>query len=251
MTCLAAVLILAGSLQTQQTGELKSSGPTSAPDGAKVYVVEAGTKILLSLSSTVSTKTAAVGDRIYLETAFPIVQDAKVIIPAGSFVSGTVTGVKRPGRVKGRAELYLRFDSLILPSGVTRDFRATVGSIDGGQGEDLDKTEGKISGEGNKSGDAVKVGEAAGWGTAVGGIATQSAGGAGIGAAAGAAAGLVGVLLTRGPDAVLERGSTMEMVLDRNVRFTEEELARANSAGRSSVFPEQQQKKPSGWMGRQ
>jgi hypothetical protein len=48
--------------------------------------------------------------------------------------------------------------------------------------------------------------------------------GAGIGAAAGAAAGLVGVLATRGPDAVLARGSTVEMVLDRPVSFSAEDL---------------------------
>jgi type IV secretion system protein VirB10 len=48
--------------------------------------------------------------------------------------------------------------------------------------------------------------------------------GAGIGAAAGAAAGLIGVLATRGPDAVLARGSTVEMVLDRPVSFNESEL---------------------------
>jgi hypothetical protein len=48
--------------------------------------------------------------------------------------------------------------------------------------------------------------------------------GAGIGAAAGAAAGMMGVLLSRGPDAVLARGSTLEMVLDRPVSFDESEL---------------------------
>ena len=48
--------------------------------------------------------------------------------------------------------------------------------------------------------------------------------GAGIGAAAGAAAGLIGVLATRGPDAVLSRGSTVEMVLDRSVSFSEADL---------------------------
>jgi hypothetical protein len=48
--------------------------------------------------------------------------------------------------------------------------------------------------------------------------------GAGIGAAAGAAAGMMGVLLSRGPDAVLAKGSTLEMVLDRPVSFDESEL---------------------------
>jgi type IV secretion system protein VirB10 len=48
--------------------------------------------------------------------------------------------------------------------------------------------------------------------------------GAGIGAAAGAAAGMIGVLSSRGPDAVLARGTTLEMVLDRPISFTENEL---------------------------
>jgi hypothetical protein len=47
--------------------------------------------------------------------------------------------------------------------------------------------------------------------------------GAGIGAAAGAAAGLAAVL-SRGPDLVLPKGSTFEMVLDRNLRFKDSEL---------------------------
>jgi hypothetical protein len=66
----------------------------------------------------------------------------------------------------------------------------------------------------------------------VGGLASQSGTGAGIGAAAGAAAGVVGVLLTRGPDAVLERGSTVEMVLDRTLQFSAEELSGAASEAR-------------------
>ncbi len=48
--------------------------------------------------------------------------------------------------------------------------------------------------------------------------------GAGIGAAAGALGGLASVLSTRGPDATLERGSTVEMILDRQLTFTPDEL---------------------------
>ena len=40
----------------------------------------------------------------------------------------------------------------------------------------------------------------------------------------GAAAGLAGVLLTRGPDAVLAKGSTIEMVLDRPLVFNATEV---------------------------
>src|SRR5205085_2990370 len=140
----------------------------------------------------------------------------------------TVTQVKKPGRVKGRGELYVRFDSLTLPNGVTRDFRARIGGMDGNSKDELDRAEGKVRSEGNKAGDARSVGEAAAAGASVGVIAGGAAGhygmGAGIGAAAGAAAGMAGVLLSRGPDAVLAKGTTLEMVLDRALSFNESEL---------------------------
>lgn len=201
------------------------------------FVVTPGTRIPLSFINSVSTKSAAEGDRVYLETVFPIVLDGKVVIPPGSYVAGTITQVKRPGRVKGRGELYLRFDSLTLPNGVTRDFRARVGALDGRASEDLDKTEGKITSEGNKGGDAQRVGEAAAAGASVGAIAGSVAGhagmGAGIGAGAGAAAALAGVLLSRGPDAVLAKGTTLEMVVDRPLAYDETELDNSLARGRA------------------
>lgn len=192
------------------------------------YVIEPGTRIPLSLINSVSTKHSSEGDRVYLETVFPILVNGRVVIPPGSYVAGTITQVKRPGRVRGRGELYLRFDSLTLPNGVTRDFRARIGGLDGRGAEELDRTEGKVRSEGNKGGDARTVGEAAAAGASVGIIAGHAAGrtglGAGVGAAAGAAAGMMGVLLSRGPDVVLAKGSTIEMVLDRPIVFSEEEL---------------------------
>jgi hypothetical protein len=206
---------------------------------AKHYVVKPGTRVPLSLINSVSTKSAAEGDRVYLETVFPVVQDGRVLIPPGSYVAGTVTQVKRPGRVKGRGELYLRFDSLTLPNGVTRDFRARVGALDGRATEDLDKSEGKIKSEGNKGGDAQKVGEAAAAGASVGAIAGSVAGragmGVGVGAGAGAAAALAGVLLSRGPDAVLAKGTTLELVIDRDIVYDESELDASMSGARRTL----------------
>ena len=60
----------------------------------------------------------------------------KIVIPAGSYVMGTITDTKRPGKVKGKGEFYLRFDSLMLPNGVTRDFSATLSALDGRASEE-------------------------------------------------------------------------------------------------------------------
>jgi len=206
-----------------QTGESNSAG-----EPPSVYTVQAGTRIPLGLINSVSTKHSVPGDRIYLETVFPIVIDSHIVIPPGSYVTGTVTEVKRPGRVKGRGELYVRFDSLTLPNGVTRDFRSRIGSVDARGDERLDKKEGEIQGDSNKGGDTRTVGEGAAAGAGIGAIVGSTTGhaglGAGVGAAAGAAAGLAGVLLTRGPDAVLAKGSTIEMVLDRPLIFAASEV---------------------------
>ena len=105
----------------------QTPAPTSADGnpatGSSRYTVDTGTRIPLGLINSVSTKHSEAGDRVYLETVFPIVIDGHIVIPPGSYVTGTVSEVKRPGRVKGRGELYVRFDTITLPNGVTRDFR--------------------------------------------------------------------------------------------------------------------------------
>lgn len=233
------VALVAGSFAAlaQQPPAPSGQAWPKVEEAAGGYVVDPGTRIPLSLINSVSTKHSGEGDRVYLETVFPILVKGRLVIPPGSYVAGTITQVKRPGRVKGRGELYLRFDSLTLPNGVTRDFRARIGGLDGRASEELDKDEGKIRSEGNKSGDARTVGEAAAAGASVGTIAGGVTGhygmGAGIGAAAGAAAGLMSVLLSRGPDAVLAKGSTLEMVLDRPIRFEENELDFSHSMSRA------------------
>src|SRR5262245_9323053 len=239
-TLLVTSLAVTAAVGAQSAEEKADSWRKTDESAGGDYVVEPGAKIPLSLINSVSTKHSAEGDRVYLETVFPVLVNGKIVIPPGSYVAGTVTQVKRPGRVKGRGELYVRFDSLTLPNGVTRDFRARVGSLDGRGTEELDRTEGKIRSEGNKAGDARTIGEAAGAGASVGAIAGGASGGhygmgAGIGAAAGATAGLMGVLFSRGPDAVLAKGSTLEMILDRPLHFSASELDFASGSMRPVV----------------
>ena len=215
------------------------------------FTVLTGTKVPLTLINSVSTKHSIVGDRLYLETVFPVLVDGRIVVPVGSYVAGTVTQIKKPGRVKGRGELYVRFDSLTLPNGVTRDFRARMDGMDGAANSEVDREEGKVSGPGNKKGDLQTIGEAASTGAAAGGlIGGLGAGhpglGVGIGAAAGAAAGMIGVLLSRGPDAVLDKGATVEMVLDRPISFNETELNFGNYQPPRSVYLNQPAPPPTG-----
>jgi len=134
--------------------------------------------------------------------------NGRVAIPRGSDVEGTVTRTKPAGKVVGKGELYIRFDSLILPNGVSRDFRARP------SGE-----EGKVEGNG-KSADGRTVIEGAGMGATIGAI-TRGLPGAAVGGVGGA---LAGVLLSRNQDVVLRSGTHLEMVLDRDLVFHADEL---------------------------
>lgn len=243
---LTVTVAAAGTMLSGQPGSSPEPAPAAArpaPNASNPtdgnFLVETGTRIPLSMINSISTKYATPGDRVYLETAFPVVVGGRIVIPAGSYVMGTITSTKRPGKVKGRGEFFLRFDSLTLPNGVTRDFHATVSNLDGRASEELDKKEGSVKSEGNKSGDARTIGETAASGAAIGGLAGSIAGaagmGAGIGAAAGATAGLMAVLFSRGPEAVLAKGTTVEMVLDRQLTYKDEELDFSKVPPRANV----------------
>ena len=192
-------------------------GPRSLDiDPSKVQppvVVPAGTVIPVTLTSRISTKNARDGDGIYGKTVFPITVNNKIVIPEGSFVRGKVTEIRRPGRVKGKGELTLNFQTLVLPNGITVPIYTSLGGA-GGAGER--KGEATVQGDSSKGEDAKTVGTTAAQGALIGVIADRGKG-AVVGGGVGAAAGTAAVLLTRGKDLVLEPGTTIEIVLDRPI----------------------------------
>jgi hypothetical protein len=196
--------------------------PAATPASTKVAQIEVpgGTHIPLVLHNGISTKTARPGDPVYFETIFPVMVDGKVVIPAGSYVSGEVTESKRPGRVKGRGELMIKLTTMILPNAYMVDLNAMPSNAGTNGGETVD-SEGRIKGDSDKTDDLGTVVRSTEIGTGVGAGVGAAAGhvgeGAGIGAGVGLATGLAAVLLTRGPDAEMPRGSTVEAVISRPI----------------------------------
>ncbi len=172
--------------------------------------------IPLTLTQGITSKTAKEGDPVYAQTAFPVTQNNRIVIPAGTYVQGVVRRVVRPGRVKGRAELQMSFTSMILPNGYTLLLPAAVDKVPGLQTMNTKGTEGTIEGDSSKGKDAATIAKTTAAGAGVGGIAGDGKG-AGIGAAAGAVLGLATVLMTRGPEIQLDPGSSVEMILEREI----------------------------------
>ena len=246
MTCLSPLVACLAQAQLQPIGPIDATVPAQAPapqqpqippvasvvstpaagsatvaPGTKVEV-PAGTHLPLVLHNAISSASAKPGDPVYFETLFPVLVDGKVVIPAGSYVSGEVTQAKRPGRMKGRAELAVRLTTMILPNTYTVNLAAAPSNAGTGGHESVDK-EGTIHGDSDKASDAGTVIRATEAGTAIGAGVGAAAGhigqGVGIGAGAGAAAGLMAVLLSRGPEAEMPRGTTLEAVLDRPIEL--------------------------------
>jgi hypothetical protein len=181
----------------------------------KKITVSAGTRLAVVLENGISTRSAKAGDSLYFHTSFPVTLNNKVVIPVGSYIRGSLLEAKRPGRVKGKGEFRLRLESLIFPNGYTVDLLAAPRSADTGGRETTD-SEGKVTGPGGKGRDAGTIAETTVSGAGIGAIA-GGARGAGIGAGIGGLAGLAAVLLTRGPEAQIPRGSTLDIVLERDL----------------------------------
>jgi hypothetical protein len=204
---------------------------TQQPPGSSEKIrIPAGTRVAVVLENGISTRGAKAGDSVYFHTSFPITQNNHIVIPVGSYLRGELLESKRPGRVKGRGEFRMRLDTLIFPNGYTVDLNATPRSADSGGKETMD-SEGKVNGAGGEGKDVRTVAETTATGAGIGAIA-DGARGAGIGAGIGGLAGLGAVLLTRGPEAQLPRGSTLDLVLDHELALDSSQI-QFNSTGRA------------------
>ncbi|HVB88267.1 MAG TPA: hypothetical protein VNK23_16520 [Candidatus Dormibacteraeota bacterium] len=239
----------------------KSAEPSQPPASAKTspnvsaaakIEVPTGTHIPLILHNAISTRSAEPGDPVYFETSFPVLLNGHVVIPAGSYVSGEVTEAKRPGRIHRRGQLMIRLTTLILPNAYIVKLNGVPGGSPGTGGNETMDKEGKITGPSDKGQDVGTVinttATGAGLGAAVGAAEGGIGRGAGIGAGVGAAAGLAAVLFTRGPEAELPRGSTLDAVLDRPL-YLDASKVKFTSPGESTAMPGPPNREPQPYRG--
>ncbi len=204
--------------------EWKSQGQASQA-GLRTIIIAAGTTVPVALKHAISTKSARVGDKVYAETNFPFVQNDQMLIPAGTYVQGVISQVKRAGRVKGRAEILVHFTTLIFPSGYTVMLPGAVEQMPGAETSKVKDPEGTIQHEGEKGKDIQTAATTTGTGALIG-AAAGGGKGAAIGAASGGVAGLAIAMLSRGSDVRLEPGTTLEVVFQRPVVLDPEKLAK-------------------------
>jgi type IV secretion system protein VirB10 len=186
-------------------------------------IVPEGTVIPIVLTAYLNTRSTETGDKVYAETVYPIWIQQRLVIPKGSAIRGTVTDVVRPGKIKGKGRLSIRFDDILLPNGVKRDLVASLRSIHGPGDENLDRQSESVSAGGSQSVDAGTIVGTTSQGAIIGAVAGRGSGAA-IGAGAGAAAGIVMTLFTRGRDMVLSPGTHFDLELQKPIKFAYSEI---------------------------
>jgi hypothetical protein len=197
-------------------GLAMAQAPAASTSDASQLTIPSGTKVPLALKQAISTKNARAGDAVYAVTTFPVVINDRIVIPAGTYVQGRISDVKRGGRIKGRAEVLMHFSTLIYPSGYTVVLPGAVENVPGAEKTSMKDEEGTIRQDSQTGEKAKTVATAAGTGAVVGGLSKGVKGGligAGIGGGIGTAIGL----LSRGSDVRMEAGTTLEMVIQREV----------------------------------
>jgi hypothetical protein len=171
-----------------------ASAPAAAPAAAvpqyREVTLPAGTTLRLELKSGVDSATSQVEDAVRAELRQAVAIDGQTVLPAGTELAGVVTDAERAGRVKGRAHVSYRFESLRV-DGERYDIRTAplVHQAAATKGED-----------------ATKIAIGAGAGAALGAI-LGGGDGAAKGAAIGGAAGTGTVLATRGKEVRLGPGA--------------------------------------------
>ena len=212
---------------------LGESGPAEVSEAHKVKReaidqrcrLPAGTEMEVRLINLLSTKRNERGDDFEAEVLEEVLCEEEVVIPVGTKVTGSITHLKRAGRIRGRSEMNLAFSELELPNRLKVPITATVVSIEDKADEDVKDDEGTIQGKSSKSSDIKRVGGGAGIGALIG-VLTGGGKGAKIGAAVGAVAGGAGTLATRGDDIVLYPDTELIIKLNRDTAVSTEILRR-------------------------
>ena len=189
-----------GGVATSATTKPADTNPATTAEAPAVreVTIPAGTELPIALDSSVGSDTSRPEQPVQAHLTRPVVVRGVTVLPAGSRITGVVTDATRSGKVKGRAHVAMRFDSL-TPAQSDARYRISTTAV----GRTAPATKKK---------DALEIGGGAAGGALVGAIVGGKKGAA-IGSVAGGGAGTAVVLSTRGKEVRLGRGAAMTIRL--------------------------------------
>ncbi len=188
---------------TREGAHHREAKEASAPQ-VKTYTIPAGTTLHIRLNEAISTATATAGSTFDGTLSSPLTADGVVVVPAGSAVSGQVTGVDRGGRLHHPAALSLTLTAL----------RPT-----GGESIPITTEAWSAKAQSRTKRNVEMIGGGAGVGALIGALAGKGKGAA-IGAAVGAGAGTAGAAFTGQKQIVLPAETPLRFALSQPITIT-------------------------------
>jgi hypothetical protein len=172
-----------------------AAGETSA--AYREVTLPAGTVLPIDLETTVGSNISRVEQPVSGRLRRAVTVGGVQVLAAGTAVNGHVTAARRPGKVKGRGLIAMRFTQLDTPgAGTTRISTATISRL----------------APATKQRDTLQIVGPAAAGAVIGRIAGGKSGAA-KGAVIGGGAGTGYVLATRGKDVQIARGADLAVKL--------------------------------------
>jgi hypothetical protein len=193
---------------TTPPGRALFGGQGDEPGG----VVSAGTRFLIRLDNTISTKTGKTGAEFKAHTLDPLRTPAGLVLRPGAEIRGHLDKIERAHQT-GRARIWLAFDDIATPRGWL-PLVAIVSDVPGVHSvRAVYDREGEIENRAGKRQEDVQAAAAGALVGAAPGVAEHSGKGAAIGAATGALTAFM-IASELGQELTLERNTKLELVLD-------------------------------------
>lgn len=169
-------------------------------DTTGTFFIPNGTRLTAALNNLVTTKATQVGDRFTMNVISPTIYRDAVI-------EGRIASIDNSGRLSGRANMSLEFDTIRMRDGQTHRFAGVIDSVRAVNGDNVTVTnEGAIRDRNQTTQTVTRAGIGAALGALIGAIAGGGQGAA-IGAAVGAGAGAGSVLIQGRDNVELEQGT--------------------------------------------
>lgn len=179
-------------------GQRRDPGPAARHTEYREVTLPAGTILPVELTSQVGSDTSRLEDQVRGKLRRAVHIGGVEALPAGTALIGHVTSARPSGKVKGRASIGFRFNTIDLPGDRAREPISTA-------------TYARVAAA-TKRKDAAKIGVGAGAGAVIGGLLGGGSGAA-KGAAIGGGAGTAAVLATKGDEVRLPAGTPVSIRL--------------------------------------
>jgi hypothetical protein len=190
--------------QTAQFNTIYNNDPSGNTSVNNSFIIPNNTRITTVLKTPISTEASQNKDRFMMEVTSP----ASFY---GAVIEGRVVKAERSGRVTGKANISLEFDTIRLRNGETYKFAGIVDNVKPLNGDDVSvSNEGTVKDGSQTTKTVTRAGIGAALGALIGAIANGGEGAA-IGAAIGAGAGAGTVVLEGRDDIKLEQGSEFNL----------------------------------------